>query len=171
MLKTPMGREELKYVIKSVLVLVFTNYAHCGKGLASEKLVNSLADYFENEFASRPITSHTEMSDFVAHGASIIINGTPPRIRFGFATFAVNLVIKRMVPSIDPQYLKYLDAPLNRDELAAVKAPVGQISKITDQSVYDSVMSRARNVAGEDKLYQWELGFWNGYYPKEKPKN
>lgn len=156
-----MTSDEWEFNVKSTLILVAANYAHVhisGDDLMalSKNIASELDKFFRSDKCVRDDLRN-------------VINGIAENAigwhlkSYGFAVFAVNLVIKHVAPFLSQEQIKILDAPLNKAELREATS-YRSISSIRNYSDYEKAMNEANEYArnqGFHDLYSWELKEYN----------
>ncbi len=153
--------DELKFIVKTVLILVSSNYAHKSCSFITDHVVTEIAKRFkDSEFIKCGPATNSDTIKFVFECADIVDKYLQ---KWGFSVFAANLMIKRLAILFDDKYLSLLDAPLNKDELALLNAKKANVMRISDlnKENYPKVMELGRSVALPKSLYQWELEEYN----------
>lgn len=164
MCKAKLDDEYLRYVIKSCLILVASNYARVKTSFINREKANEvLRSLRGSAFFKDGTCSEDEARSSILDCAKIVEGNLE---KSGFAIFAVNLMLKRLAPFFDDKHVELLDAPLNRKELEMVGAKKSGIDKMSsvNQSNYESLMKLAHKHAtkcGAKSLYQWELEIYN----------
>lgn len=156
-----MTLDEWEFNAKSTLILVAANYAHVHISshdllALSKNIASKLDEFFRSDKCLRDDLRNV-INDIAENAIGWRLKS------YGFAVFAVNLVIKHAAPFLSNEQIQMLDAPLNKDELSKATS-YRSISSIANYHDYEKAMDEANEYArnhGFLDLYSWELKEYN----------
>ena len=155
--------EYLRFVVKTSFVLTASNYAKIKNSRISLLIVDKICRLLKNSVFFRCGRTSTDDVQKVIFDCAKCTKDLLKKE--GFALFAVNLVLKRLAPFFDEEYMEFLDAPLNKKELEKIGAARLGITRMSDVnfSNYAELMALAHGYASKlgKSLYRWELETYN----------